>query len=276
MNVGTKQTDRIVDLHAREIEVRLAETEAEIDASQALRYRVFYQEMAARPTPEMAARERDFDAFDEDCDHLLVFDRKLGDGPEAVVGTYRLIGRDAADRQGGFYSADEYDISKLVDYPGGILELGRSCVDAAHRDRITMQMMWRGLATYVLHHDIEIMFGCASLPGTEVEDLTIPLSYLYHYCLAPEEIRPKALPERYTEMNLIPADRIDERKAAAALPPLLKGYLRLGGNVGDGAVIDRQFNTVDVCIVVKTDRVTDKYYRHYTRGEAAAGSGQAG
>ncbi len=269
------QQPRIVDVAARKIEVRLAETEAEIDAALALRYRVFYDEMAALPSPEMAARERDFDEFDSVCDHLLVFDRALGSGPEAVVGTYRLIRRSTADQHGGFYSADEYDLSTLVDFPGEILELGRSCIDSEHRDRVTMQLMWRGLATYVLHYDIEIMFGCASLHGTDVAALAQPLSYLHHKHLAPPEIRPKALPDRYSDMNLMRLEEIDETAALAALPPLIKGYLRLGGFVGEGAVIDHQFNTVDVCIVVKTDRMSGKYYRHYTRGERAAGGADA-
>ncbi len=274
-NMENLQQPRVVDVKARNIEVRLAETEAEIDAALALRYRVFYDEMAARPSPEMAARERDFDEFDSVCDHLLVFDRALGSGPEAVVGTYRLIRRSAAEQHGGFYSADEYDVSMLVDFPGEVLELGRSCIDSEHRDRVTMQLMWRGLATYVLHYDIEIMFGCASLHGTDVAALAQPLSYLHHKCLAPPEIRPKALPDRYSDMNLMRLEEIDEPAALAALPPLIKGYLRLGGFVGDGAVIDHQFNTVDVCIVVKTDRISGKYYRHYTRDEPAAGGADA-
>lgn len=274
-NMENLQQPRIVDVKARDIEVRLAESEAEIDAALALRYRVFYDEMAARPTPEMVARKRDFDDFDSVCDHLLVFDRALGSGPEAVVGTYRLIRRSVAESHGGFYSADEYDVSMLVDFPGEVLELGRSCIDLGHRDRMTMKLMWRGLATYVLHYNIEIMFGCASLHGTDVDALALPLSYLHHNSLAPQEIRPKALPDRYSDMNLMPADEIDEPAALAALPPLIKGYLRLGGFVGEGAVIDHQFNTVDVCIVVKTDRMTGKYYRHYTRGESAPGGADA-
>ncbi len=248
------------------LEVRLAETGAEVDAALALRYRVFYDEMSARPSPEMAARRRDFDPFDEVCDHLLVIDHERGDGPGGVVATYRLIRRQAAERLSGFYSADEYDITRLVDYPGEILELGRSCVEQAHRNRSTMQLLWRGLAGYVLGHGIDLMFGCASLPGTDPDALSVPLSYLHHFHLAPREIRPRALPNRYVDMNLLPAERVNRRAALAALPPLVKGYLRVGGFVGDGAVVDQQFNTVDVCIVVKTDQVTAKYFRHYTRG----------
>ncbi|HEV7370149.1 GNAT family N-acetyltransferase [Arenibaculum sp.] len=254
------------------LEVRLAATPAEIDAAQALRYRVFYKEMAARPTPEMAALHRDFDAFDGLCDHLLVIDHNLPPGPGRVVGTYRLIRRSAADRAGRFYSEDEYDISHLLDYPGEILELGRSCVDARYRTRPTMQLLWRGIAAYVFQHDIALMFGCASLPGTDPGALALPLSYLYYHHLAPPALRPVAVPERYGRMSLLEEHQIDVKAALNLLPPLIKGYLRLGGFVGDGAVIDHQFNTTDVCIVVKTELVTEKYYRHYERRRDDAAS----
>jgi L-ornithine Nalpha-acyltransferase len=245
--------------------VRLAETLGEIDAAQALRYRVFYDEMGARPSEQMARRKRDFDDFDEICDHLLVLDHGLGAGPEAVVGTYRLIRRAAAARHGRFYSASEYDISAVLAYPGEILELGRSCVDARYRTRPTMQLLWRGIAAYVFHYDIEVMFGCASLPGIDPAAVALPLSYLHYHHLAPPSLRARALDERYVAMQRLPFGDVDTARGLAELPPLIKGYLRLGGFVGDGAVIDEQFNTTDVCIVVKTDLVTEKYYRHYER-----------
>jgi len=161
----------------------------------------------------------------------------------------------------------------LVAYPGEVLELGRSCVDASARNMATMQLLWRGIAQYVFHYGIELMFGCASLPGTEVEALALPLTYLYQHHLAPPALRARALPERYVDMNLLASGSYDRRKAQNEVPPLIKGYLRLGGFVGDGAVIDHQFNTTDVCIVVKTDLVTEKYLRHYERAarDPAAG-----
>lgn len=267
--------DRPAPIVAGALEVRLAETDAEIDAAQALRYRVFYDEMAAQPTPEMAAHKRDFDEFDGICDHLLVLDHSKGEGAKAVVGTYRLIRRPAAQRMGRFYSEAEYDIGVLKAMPREILELGRSCVDQAHRTRPTMQLLWRGIAAYVFHFDIALMFGCASLPGTDIKALAEPLSYLYHHHLAPPELRPRALPERYVDMAVVPPSAIDTRAALKALPPLIKGYLRLGGFVGDGAVVDTQFNTTDVCIVVKTDLVTEKYYKHYERTAGGGGDNAA-
>jgi putative hemolysin len=260
--------ERVVDVRAAGLHLRLAESEDEVRAAQALRYRVFYEGMAAKPTPEMAAAKRDFDSFDAFCDHLLVFDEARGSGPHAVVGTYRVMRREAAARRGQFYSRDEYDISNLVAYPGEILELGRSCIDVAYRNGKTMQILWRGIADYVLAHDIQLMFGCASLPGTDPDALALPLSYLYHHHLAPPALRATALPARQVPMNRMAQSEIDTRQAQKILPPLIKGYLRLGGFVGDGAVVDYDFGTTDVCVVVKTDMVTDRYYRHYTRDDA--------
>jgi putative hemolysin len=256
---------RVVNISSGPLEVRLAENTADIDAAQALRYRIFYEKMGARPLPGMESERRDRDQFDQICDHLLVLDHSRGAGLDAVVGTYRLIRRDAAARLGAFYSAAEYDIGPLIAYPGEILELGRSCVDAGYRARPVMQLLWSGIAAYVFHYEIALMFGCASLPGIDPDALAVPLSYLYHHHLAPPALRARALPERYVEMRRLDAPAIDPMRTLAILPPLIKGYLRLGGFVGDGAVIDEQFNTTDVCIVVKTDLVTEKYTRHYER-----------
>ncbi len=245
--------------------MRLARSRAELDAVQALRYRVFYQEMGAKPDAITMATGRDRDNFDAIADHLLVVDHAIGPGPEGVVGTYRLIQRKDAERLGRFYSAEEYDLAPLIRFPGQLLELGRSCVDAPYRNRSVMQLLWRGIAAYVFIHQVDLMFGCASLPGTEPDVLAHELAYLYHNHLAPPALRPRALPDRYVNMRRIPVEAVDPRRALNQLPPLIKGYLRLGGFVGDGAVIDSQFNTTDVAIVVKTDLVTDKYYRHYER-----------
>ncbi|HWD58750.1 MAG TPA: GNAT family N-acyltransferase [Stellaceae bacterium] len=255
----------ILDILSGPLEVRLAASDNDIDAVQALRYRIFYETMGARPLPGMARQRRDGDPFDEFCDHLMVLDHARGDGADAVVGTYRLICREAARRCGRFYSAAEYDISRLVTYPGPVLELGRSCVDPAYRARAVMPLLWSGIAAYVFHYDIELMFGCASLPGVDPDELAVPLSYLYHHHLAPPELRTRALPERYVDMRRLDRGALDAERTLSVLPPLIKGYLRLGGFVGDGAVIDHQFNTTDVCVVVKTDRVAQKYSRHYER-----------
>ncbi len=263
--VGPSGTDWFPPLQAGDMAVRLAESEADIAAVQELRYRVFYDELHARPTAEMVRLGRDFDAFDEKCDHLLVIDQSAA-GKGAVVGNYRLLRGSVA--AGSFYTAAEYDIRKLLAFPGEKLELGRSCVAEGYRNRPTMQLLWRGIAHYVFHWNIALMFGCGSLPGTNIERLANELGYLYYYHLAPPAIRPRALSFRHVPMDMLPVEQVNTK---TELPPLIKGYLRLGGFVGDGAVIDRQFNTTDVCIVVPTELVTDRYLRHYERATGRNG-----
>jgi putative hemolysin len=205
-----------------------------MDAGFALRFRIFYEEMGARPEPAAAAARRDTDAFDAVADHLLVLDHDLGKGPEAVVGTYRLIRREAAERVGGFYSAGEYDISPLLAHPGRILELGRSCVHEAYRTRGTLQLLWRGIAAYVFQHRVDLMFGCASLPGTDLDALAPALAYLHHNHLAPPQLRPRALPHRYVPMARLDPGGVDLRAALAELPPGQRRIveLRLAGLTG--------------------------------------------
>lgn len=257
------------------LEVRLARSEKEIAEAQALRYRVFYEEMTAKPTKEMVESSRDFDHFDLYCDHLLVLKHREDNLEPLIIGTYRLLRRSAAAKAGGFYTATEFDIAALEAVRGEILELGRACVDAAYRNRPTMQLLWRGIATYAVYHDVKVMFGCASLPGTDPAKLAAPLSYLHYNHLAPEYLRARALPDRYVRMDLLPPQEVDADAAVAeldsraatlsALPPLIKGYLRLGGMIGDGGVIDPEFQTVDVCIIVVTDKMAEKYFNHYIR-----------
>lgn len=255
----------LAELRAGNLGVRIATTPAEIDAALALRYRVFFDEMGAKPDDDAQRSRRDRDAFDAVADHLLVVDHEIGPGPEGVVGTYRMIQQSGADSIGGFYSAGEYDIGRITSFPGQILELGRSCVDAKYRGRAVMQLLWRGIAAYVFHLQIDLLFGCASLVGTDPDTLATELTYLYGHHLAPPALRPRARPERYIDMRRLDPAAIDPRRANQMLPPLIKGYLRVGAFVGDGAVVDQQFNTTDVAIIVKTDMITDKYFRHYER-----------
>lgn len=253
------------ELRSGNLGVRLARDAAEIGAVQALRYRVFYEEMGAHADDATASSRLDRDDFDAVADHLLVVDHDRGEGAESVVGTYRLIRRGAAARLGRWYSAGEYDISRILAVEGELVECGRSCVDAAYRTRGTLQLLWSGIAAYVARHRIEILFGCASLPGTDLDALADQLTYLAANHMAPEAIRPRALPDRYVEMMRKDPATIDRKQTLVDLPPLVKGYLRLGGFVGDGAVIDPQFNTTDVAVMVKTDLITEKYSKHYER-----------
>ena len=249
------------------LEVRLASSAREIDAAQALRYRVFHEELGATAAGDVPGR--DIDGFDAVCDHLIILDHDACAGG-AVVGTYRLLRRSVAERCGGFYTATEFDIAPLLAQSGELLELGRSCVDPAYRNRATMQLLWRGISAYILRHGVSLMFGCASLPGTDVDALAPALTYLHRHHLAPPALRARALPDRFVAMDRVPVAsehaavaQLEARAAIAGLPPLLKGYLRVGGFIGDGAVVDHAFNTTDVCLIVAVDELSGKYAKHF-------------
>lgn len=250
-------------VHYKTFEIRLAKTDAELDAAQALRYQVFYEEMGATASIEVKLRKRDFDPFDAVCDHLLVFDKSDPDKLN-VVGTYRLMRRSVALEHFGFYSEQEYDIAPLLSYPGEIVELGRSCVAADYRAKGVMQLLWRGLAEYLAAHRIDLMFGCASLPGRDPARWGAVLKELHADYLAGPTLRARAVESRYVDM----AAYDDGSQEGEGLPPLMKGYLRVGAVVGDGAVIDEQFSTVDVMIIVETEKLTAKYARHYNTERA--------
>jgi L-ornithine Nalpha-acyltransferase len=251
-------------IEAGSLAVRLAEDITELHFAQSLRYRVFVEEMGARASDAMHQVKRDWDEFDSPCDHLLVVDRARKEkGKNPVVGTYRLLRGQAGRSFGKFYTQSEYDIERLMALPYEVLELGRSCVHSDYRNRSSMQLLWRGIGAYVEHYGIGLMFGCASFPGTDTDSIRAQLSYLHHFHLAPENIRIRALPERYVEMDRMPKEQIEARKALASLPPLIKGYLRLGGFVGEGAVADYDYNTTDVSILVPTANVTEHYYNRY-------------
>lgn len=259
------------------LDVRLATSEEEIAAAQALRYQIFYEEMGACPTPAMRAARRDIDAYDSICDHLLVIDHGQ-DGTPHVVGTYRLLRQVVAEQHRGFYSSAEYDLSPLLDRTfqsrigegKQLLELGRSCVAASYRNNATINLLWRGIAAYLQTHNIGYMFGCASLHGTNPEEHALPLSYLHQHHLMPEDLRVRALPEHYVPMERMAPGSYDPKDGLRALPPLIKGYLRLGCMIGDGAFIDHQFNTVDVFILLPVDRIARRYSARYAVDAAGA------
>lgn len=249
-------------------EVRLTRRPEDIRAAQRLRYRVFYEEMSAEPSTEMAQLGLDFDKFDQLCDHLMVFDRSLS-GEDQAVGTYRLLRRPVAEANGGFYSASEYELSPMlrsVGPAGGLLELGRSCVHRDYRSNAIIQLLWRGISTYIDDFSIEFMFGCASFAGTDPDEHALALSYLHANHLPPEELRVRALPHLYTPMNRV-SGPVSFKIALHALPPLIKAYLRLGAYIGDGAVVDHQFGTTDVFILLPVSRIAQKYQNRFTTSD---------
>lgn len=248
-------------LKSGSLEVRLAQSEEEVRAAQFLRYEVFYDECGAKPDENMALLKRDIERIDDFCDVLLVIDHTYN----KIVGTYRFMLRDAALQYGSYYTATEFEAHKLLAYPGQIMELGRSCVHKDYRTKPTMQLLWRGIGAYIRLNQVTLCFGCGSFIGTDVSKYDQALAYLYHHHLAPPELRARALSSHYQEMNLISKDKVDSKEAMRQLPPLIKGYLRLGGFVGEGAFIDHNFNSIDVCIIVKRETVTERYSQKYTQ-----------
>ena len=245
-----------------DLEVRLARNAGEVEAAQRLRYSIFYEEMGAWPDAATAALKRDFDDIDGYADHLLVIDTKRPEN-NGIVGTYRVLRRCHARAHGGFYSAGEFDLAAVLDWPGEVMELGRSCVHADYRRGAILQLLWRGIAAYAREYKAGLLFGCASFPGSDPAAVALGLSYLHHSHMAPWSLRPRARDSRYVAMDAMAPHLIDDDVAVKSLPPLIKGYLRVGACVGDGAVIDYQFNTVDVCVVVRLDQVTERYSRHF-------------
>lgn len=247
------------------LEVRLARSPAEVRAAQQLRYRVFYQEMSAQPSKLQKMTRRDRDGFDRYCDHLLVIDQSRPGGvADRIVGTYRLMRSDAAALAGGFYTAQEFDIAPMLARHEGkrFLELGRSCVLKEYRGKRTVELLWQGIWSYVIAHGIDALFGCASLAGTDPEVLAGRLAFLREHASAPEEWHVRARPDRGT---FLPGSvqSADPRRALADLPPLLKGYLRIGGYIGEGAVVDHQFGTTDVLVVLPRENINPRYIGHY-------------
>lgn len=248
------------------LQTRLAADPHEVAAAQALRYRVFAEEMGARMTPEADRVRRDVDAFDAVCDHLLVLDTSAGvDVEDQIVGTYRLLRQDVAVRAHGFYSASEFAIGDmLARHPQKrFLELGRSCVLGPYRTRRTVELLWQGIWAYALQNGIDVMFGCASFPGVRPEAHALALSFLAHNAASTGEWQVAARPELYRRMDLMPAEAVNVRQALLALPPLVKGYLRLGATFGEGAVIDAAFRTTDVMVVLPRSAISERYVNYY-------------
>ena len=260
-----------------DLTVRLAACAEDITAAQTLRYRVFYEELAARPDEAACLARRDQDRFDLVCDHLLVVRPQRGDGDRdpvcvsdgTLVGTYRLLRQDIAEAGPGFYTQDEFDIAPLIARHANLrfLELGRSCVLAPYRTRPVVELLWQGIWDYVRGHRLNVMIGCASLEGTDPEAHAKALSFLARHCAAEGDWHVRAHDHRRIAMHRLGAEEVDPRRAMKGLPPLIKGYLRLGARIGDGAVIDTQFNTIDVLIVLPVSAIDRRYFSHFGQPE---------
>lgn len=251
------------------LEVRLARDDSEVAAAQSVRFRVFHEELGAVADRAAAQDRRDADRFDEVCDHLLVVDTGLDASARGrIVGTYRLLRQESAVAAGGYYSQDEFDLDALTARHPDLrfLELGRSCVLPEYRSKRTIELLWQGIWTYVRRYRIDVMTGCASFHGTEPALHAQALTFLARNCACEDEWQVAAIGARYRSMELLPAGAVDARAALGAMPPLIKGYLRLGARIGDGCVIDHQFGTTDVFIVLPVASIAARYVNYYAAG----------
>lgn len=236
------------------LQVRLARSPAEVRAAQRLRHEVFHLERGAGGVADALDRDR----FDDGMQHIVVLDADRSAAEGEVVGTYRLKVHASVDSAMRGYAAHEFDLSALAPVRGPLLELGRSCVLAPYRTRGVINLLWREIGRVVAAHRIELMFGCASIPVTDPAVAYRQLTYLHRDHLAPDGLRPRA--HGAGAVAVPPAAEGDE---PPDLEPLIKGYMRLGAYIGDGAYVDRDFNCVDVCIVMPTDRLTARSVRRY-------------
>ena len=265
MTAGTRSQSAVLAVEPA-LTLRLARDARDLQAAQRLRYEVFVAELGAKgPGVDHAAR-LESDAFDPHFEHLLLIDnRRDPDLLQDVVGAYRLLPPERVAAAGGYYSEGEFDLNEIKASGRRLLELGRSCVHRDLRGGAAMFLLWNGLADYVLERGIEVMFGAASFHGTDAAALAKPLSLLHHFHRAPQGLRVRAKPAQRLDMNLMPLEAVDRLAGMAGIPALIRAYLRLGGHVSESAWIDWEFNTIDVCLVMDTARMSVKHRDFYTR-----------
>lgn len=248
------------------LEVRLASNDDEVHAAQALRYRVFVNEMGAKLPLQAMAQKRDMDQFDETCEHLLVIDHSIsGLIGDQIVGTYRLLTQDNAQRTVGFYSQSEYDVAAMINrhQDRKFLELGRSCVLPNYRNKRTIELLWQGIWAYTLEQDIDVMFGCASFAGTVPAAHAKAMSFIYHHARTDGHWQVSAHQNNRHSMDFMPEEAVSVKEALLAMPPLVKAYLRLGAKISPEAVIDFAFNTTDILVVMPVDFINRRYINYY-------------
>ena len=253
------------DITLGDFVIKLANKKSELKKAQALRYSVFYKEKKAKPTFSKKMMRLDYDKTDKFADHLIVIDKKRKGIKNKIVGTYRLIRGDVALSFGGFYTSSEFDLTNILNsyQHKQILELGRSCVHKDYRNGTTMNFLWKAIAEYIKLYDIKVLLGCASFPGTDIQEFSTELSYLRSNFSLPEKISVKSLDNinypLYNKNNINESDL----RIFAKLPPLIKGYLRVGGRVSDSFFVDYDFNTIDLCVVVQTNKIDGKYKKKF-------------
>lgn len=235
----------------RKLYVSLARTQAEIEEAQRLRYKVFAEEMGAQLS---GTGSLDIDGFDQFCDHLIVRDS----GTNQVIGTYRILSPTKANEAGGYYSAGEFDLSRLAHLSDRMVEVGRACVHQNYRNGGTITMLWAGLAKYMQIHNYEYMIGCGSISMSDGGHLA---ASLYHK-LQDEYLSP--LEYRVFAHNPLPINSLNT-DLQVACPPLIKGYLRLGAYICGEPAWDPYFNTADMLVMLPLSRINPRYASHFMK-----------
>lgn len=259
-------------IKVRDFEVRLTRTKEERKQVRQLRYEVFCLEENASATEEQKNLGEEYDSYDTYADYMAVFHENK------IVGTYRIIDREAAEKMGGFYTEHEFNLSKIKKVKGNIAEMSRACVHADYRDSgLVIRLLWAGLCEYIVKRKIALLFGVPSFVGTNPAQSAQALSYLYYNYLSPYHLRASVLKEnlapgvdpRMTQMNILPRAFVDEMEAKKQMTPLIKGYLRLGATFGRGVFIDKGFGTYDVFVLVQTKKLDKSFQKHFTGSENA-------
>ena len=257
-----------------ELDVRLATTKAEIRRSQKLRYRVFFEEGGAKADATGRLIRRDVCRFDRVCDHLIIVDNSVVriDGKPTVVGACRLLRDAIAAANFGFYSDGEFDVASLIArHPGErLLELGRACVAPAYRsNKRAIELMWRGVWAYARHHRADAIFGCASFPGAEPAVHAAALRFLRAAGGGDPQWDVDAVQGRAADLGPALDAPLDARAALRALPPLIKGYWRLGAKFGPQAVVDADFGATDVFAVMPVAEIEPRYLEYFAADRPA-------
>jgi putative hemolysin len=241
-------------------EVKIADTLQEVEAALRLRFEVFNLELREGLQSSYESGF-DSDVYDTFCDHIIVKEITTG----KVVGTYRLLPQWKAEKHIGFYSENEFDLSKFKNVPGQSLELGRSCVAKKYRSLAVINLLWNGISKYLEMHSISNLFGCASFHTNNVKEIAAAFAYLQLYHSAPEEYHVKPLDSCAMKIPFQLLTSHDIESAYKKFPSLVKGYLRLGAMICGEPAYDKEFGTTDILIVINAQRISDKYKNHYYR-----------
>ena len=240
--------------------IKIAESNFEIKKAQSLRYKIFFKEKKIKRNNLKSLLQRDYDFYDKISDHLIIIDnnREVKDN---VIGTYRLLRGNCAKLYRGFYTEQEFDISNLKKNFSSkdILELGRSCVHPEYRSGIILKLLWQGISKYIKICKIKILMGCASFNGTDPSKFKDEFYLLYKNYRLPISYSVKSLQNNEISYG----KNIKQSTILNRLPPLIKGYLRAGGMVSENFYIDKEFETIDYCVIMLTEKIVNRYQNKF-------------